>query len=147
MLPVVKSVVLICIISGSVALISTLFNYNPLHVFTITTILQITLGYIVNTIVSSYMSVKNKALENERLKLYSMQSAELKCAFCGEVSVVPIRLDIDNEYKCPHCGERNSVYLNVTVARSTTPMNVNPLTTSMINDEELQAIEQIKNNE
>lgn len=147
MLPIVKSLLLICLISGAGATVAYTLGYNPTYTFSILTIAQLILGYAINTIVSSYTTIKNKALENERLKLYSMQSAELKCAFCGEVSVVPIRLDIDNEYVCPSCGKRNSVYLNLTVARSTTPMNVNPLTTSMINDDEMAVIESIQNNE
>lgn len=136
-----------CVISSAGGGIAYTFEYSFMYTFAILFIIQIIIGSAVNTVVTSYATLKNKSLENDRLKLYSMQSAELKCAFCNEVSVVPIRLDTDNEYKCPHCDEINSVYLNLTVARSTTPMNVNPLTTSIINDEEMEALEKIQNNE
>ena len=147
MLRLLKSLFLVGVVSSIGGLISQYYGYDFWYAFALITVVQIVISYCFNTTVSAYAALKNKALENERLKLYSMQSAELKCAFCGEVSVVPIRLDIDNEYHCPSCNERNSVYLNLTVARSTTPMSVNPLTTSIINDDEDAVLEQIKNNE
>ena len=136
-----------CVIACTGGALATYMGYDFLKTTVGLILIQLTLGYVVNTVMDYYTAVKNKSLENERLKLYSIQSAELKCAFCGEISVVPIRLDTENEYVCPSCGKRNSVYLNITVARSTTPMNVNPLTTSMINDEEEEILEQIQGNE
>ena len=144
MLGVFKSLLLLSIISSLGATISYYCGYDFMYSFLAITLIQIVISAAVNTVVSSYTALKNKELENDRLRLYAVQSAELKCAFCGEVSVVPIRMDVDNEYECPSCTKRNSVYLNITVARSTTPMSVSPLSTSIINDEEDAILEQIK---
>jgi len=136
-----------CVVASAVAALAWFYDYNIQYAFILAMIVQIVIGYAVNTLSTTYINVKNKTLENERLKEFSKQSAELKCAFCSEVSIVPIRLDIDNEYVCPHCDQRNSVYVNITVARSTTPMNVSSLTTSMVEDDRQAIIEEIQNNE
>lgn len=136
-----------CAVAGTLSYFALVYGYNYIYTFIGAIILQVVVGYVVNTLTYTYVSVKNKSLENERLKEFSKQSAELKCAFCGETSVVPIRLDADNEYRCPHCNERNSIYLNITVARSTTPMNVSSLTTSMVEDDRQAVIEEIQSND
>ena len=147
MLGVFKSLLFLCIISTIGGAISHHYGFSFLYSFLIISLIQIVISYSVNTIVSSYTILRKKEIENDRLRLYAIQSAELKCAFCGELSIVPIRLDTDNEYECPACIKRNSIYVNLTVARSTTPMNVSPITTSMINDDEDAIIEQIKSDE
>jgi len=107
-------------------------------------LLQFIIGYIINTTTQTYIAIRNKSLENERLKEFSKQSTELSCAFCAKSTIVPIRLDDDNEYVCPHCGKKNSIYMNITVARSTTPMNVSPLSKSMVEDDKQSVIEEIQ---
>ena len=131
-------------IAGSLSYVAYLYQYNYIYTMIGVMLIQFVIGYIVNTATQTYLAIRNKSLENERLKEFSKQSTELKCAFCGKTSIVPIRLDGDNEYICPHCDKKNSIYLNITVARSTTPMNVSPLSKSMVEDDKQSVIEEIQ---
>lgn len=141
---IVRSLLLVVVVSSICGVLAKLYGYDFVEIFTLTLVLQVILSYCVNTIVTSYLTIRNKKLENDRLSLFAQQSADLKCAFCEDVSVVPIRLDRDNEYICPNCGSRNSVYLNITVARATTPLNVKNFTTTNINDEKIIAMDKLK---
>jgi len=145
-LSILKSIILICTISSLGAAASHVYGYSATYTFIILILVQFVIGYAVNTAATSYILIRSRALEIARIESFSKQSADLKCAFCGDVSIVPIRMDTDNEYRCPNCNERNSVYLNITVARSTTPMNMNKFTTSMIDDDKERVINEMQVN-
>lgn len=74
---------------------------------------------VLNTIVA----LKNKKLENERIKEFSYQGLEVKCpCFKRHSDIVPIRLNTSNYYKCGACGKSISVLINPETALVTEPL-------------------------
>lgn len=76
----------------------------------------------VNTL-NAVVALKNKKLENERLKEFSYQGLEVKCpCFKQHLDIVPIRLNSPNYYKCGDCGKSISVIINAETAVVTEPL-------------------------
>jgi len=57
--------------------------------------------------------------ETERIKQYTAVGTDVGCAYCGESNYIPVRMDIENNFKCVVCEKENSVYVDITVARTT----------------------------
>ena len=104
--------------------------------FALTSVLQIVLFNIVRYIRSGYLASRARELELEEIKSFEKQGMELSCAHCRAKVFVPIRFDQQNSFQCPECEEHNAIYVNVTVARETTPLNVEAITSKLIIDEE-----------
>tara|TARA_R110002167_G_scaffold9579_26_gene44391 strand:+ start:307 stop:771 length:465 start_codon:yes stop_codon:yes gene_type:complete len=62
-----------------------------------------------------------------RIHEYGKQGVEAECAHCTSRNFVPIRFDDDNNFMCEECGGANALYINITTAQKTHPMNVSPL--------------------
>ncbi len=122
-----------------------MFEADYVKTFFAATAVQLVIGVITSTIRDAMTTTKLKELQVAELEAYGKQGMELKCAHCGAVSYVPIRLDEHNSYDCPSCNSANAVYIEVTVARETTMMNKPPVRVSSVNDDEAIAIESIKN--
>lgn len=74
-------------------------------------------------ILNAVVALKNKKLENERIKEFSYQGLEVKCpCFKRHVDVVPIRLNSSNYYKCGECGKSVSVIISADTAVVTEPL-------------------------
>ncbi len=144
---IIRSLLIVAVVSSTVAGIFYLLDYSFINVFLITSVSQLILGFAVSTIRDAYININQKRLETEQIKHFARQGAELQCAFCNTRVFAPIRLDEDNEFKCPSCENLNSVYVNITVARSTHPLDANPLTTFSIVDEEEEIIKHIRSND
>lgn len=80
-----------------------------------------------------------------RIQEYSKQGADLECAYCRASNYVPIRMDTDNTFTCDQCGKPNAVYINLTTAQKTQPIDMLPLTVNTLISEELEAKESIAN--
>lgn len=144
MISIFKSFALMVSTSTLIAVVLGLYyNANYIAVFLISMIVQFALGFIIASIRDPYLKIQSEKIENERMNLLNQQGLELKCAHCSSSSFVPIRLDEHNNYTCPHCNNSNAVYMNVTVARETSMLNVGRLTTNSIDDESI-VIEQLR---
>jgi DNA-directed RNA polymerase subunit RPC12/RpoP len=75
------------------------------------------------SILDTYVALRNKKLENERIKEFSHQGLEVTCP-CSKkrVDFVPIRLNEANSYKCNECEKTVSVYINADTALQTDPI-------------------------
>ena len=75
-------------------------------------ILQFGIYYAFITILSAYVELKNKQLENDRIKEFSLQGLEVTCP-CSlkKTEFVPVTLNMSNTYKCDHCQKNISVYI------------------------------------
>lgn len=104
--------------------------------FAFTSVIQIILFNVGRHIRTGYLASKTRELELEEIKSFEKQGMELTCAHCRSNVFVPIRFDQQNAFQCPECGEHNAIYVNVTVARETTPLNVDAITSKLIIDEE-----------
>lgn len=86
-------------------------------------ILQFGGFYLFSTILNTYVSLKNKKLENERLEQFSYQGLEVTCPCFKQVKqLVPVRLNSSNYYKCAECNKAVSVIIDATTASVTEPL-------------------------
>ena len=98
--------------------------------------IQFVFNYIYETIFNAIVALKNKKLENERIKEFTMQGIEVECPCSRKIKdFVPIRLNTSNKYKCKECQKLISVYITPSTALTTEPIldtdTVNP---SIISD-------------
>lgn len=84
---------------------------------------QFLLSYIVDSILTLYAAIKNKELENERIKEFSIQGIEVECPCHKKIKeFVPIKLNFDNKYKCRECQKTVSVIVEANTAIATQPI-------------------------
>jgi hypothetical protein len=98
--------------------------------------IQFVFNYIYETIFNAVVALKNKKLENDRIKEFTMQGIEVECPCSRKIKdFVPIRLNTSNKYKCKECQKLISVYITPSTALTTEPIldtdTVNP---SIISD-------------
>ena len=83
-------------------------------------ILQFGLYYAFITILNVYIELKNKKLENERIKEFSLQGLEVTCpCTLKKNEFIPIVLNTNNSYKCDYCQKNVSVYIAAETALMT----------------------------
>jgi len=75
-------------------------------------LIQFGLYYGYTTALNAYVELKNKKLENERIKEFSLQGLSVTCP-CAlkKTEFVPITLNTNNTYKCDTCQKNISVYI------------------------------------
>ena len=85
--------------------------------------IQFIASYIFSSILNMFIALKNKQLENERIKEFTMQGMEVECPCSKKAKAfVPIRLNTANKYKCAECQKTISVFLNSSTALTTEPI-------------------------
>jgi hypothetical protein len=116
---------LIALLSTSllIALFLTSFGVKLWAGFIIAVFSQIIIYNVYISLLSSYIVLKNKQLENERIKEFSYQGLEVSCP-CSKKhkDFVPIRLNDVNMYRCGECDKSVSVYINAETALQTEPI-------------------------
>ncbi|NBW57518.1 hypothetical protein EBR43_07015 [bacterium] len=86
--------------------------------------LQFLVYYIYSNIFTAYILLKNKKLENERIKEFSYQGVEVICPCYKKINAfVPIRMNTDNSYTCQECKKDVAIYIDVSTAVTTQPIN------------------------
>ena len=131
-----RGVITLTIISALGGGVSFSLNFGFLSGFILTIVLQIILFNTVKYFRDGHVSMRIREIELEEIKSFEKQGMELDCAHCREPVFVPIRFDEQNGFDCPKCEKTNAIYVNVTVARETTPLNIDAITTKLIVDEE-----------
>jgi hypothetical protein len=83
-------------------------------------IIQFGIYYAFVTTLNAYVELRNKKLENERIKEFSLQGLEVTCP-CSlkKTEFIPIVLNTNNAYKCDHCQKNISVYIAAETALMT----------------------------
>ena len=75
-------------------------------------IIQFGVYYAFTTTLTAYVELRNKKLENDRIKEFSLQGMEVTCpCVLKKTEFVPIILNTNNTYKCDHCQKNVSVYI------------------------------------
>lgn len=144
---IIKSLSLVTMVSTSVAYFAYTIQINPWSVFVLTVILQL-LGYNLIKYYRDTRLVKHiLEMETREIESFEKQGMELECAHCRTLTYVPIRFNEQNTFTCPACDKSNSLYLNVTVARETTPLNIEAVTTRLLIDEEERVKDSIRSND
>lgn len=143
MIPILRSIAITCVISSIVALVFWSTDGGFLRPFVLTTIGQVGVFWIYNSFMQKYYTLKQKQLDNERIKEFTKQGIDVECAYCKTVNLIPVRFDQDNDFECINCHKPNSTYINVTVTQKTTPLNMSPLLINTLNPDEQRAIDKI----
>lgn len=79
-------------------------------------------GYV--NALNAYVLLRNKKLDNERLREFSRQGLRVTCPCHKRVEdFVPVRLNTQNYYKCTECNKTISVYINAETAVATEPLD------------------------
>jgi len=91
-------------------------------------ILQFGVYYAYITALSAFVELKNKQLENERIKEFSLQGLEVTCP-CAlkKKEFIPVVLNTDNKYTCNFCQKNVSVYIVPETALMTEPLALAPV--------------------
>jgi uncharacterized protein (UPF0212 family) len=99
------------------------FNVSLAYSIPLGIMMQFGLYYIFIMVLDAWVVLKNKKLENERIKEFSLQGMEVSCP-CSlkKVEFVPIILNTNNNYKCNHCQKNISVYVTAETALVTEPL-------------------------
>lgn len=85
--------------------------------------IQFILYNVFTSVLNSIVILKNKKLENERLKEFSYQGLELECpCFKKEKELVPVRFNTPNYYRCRECNKQLSVIVTAETAVVTEPL-------------------------
>lgn len=86
--------------------------------------LQFLLFNVYSTLLDVYVTLKNKKLENERIKEFSFQGVEVTCPCFKKIkSFVPLRLNTNNSYTCQECKKDVAIYVDVSTAITTQPID------------------------
>jgi hypothetical protein len=99
------------------------FNISLFYSIPLGILLQFGVNYAFLTILDAWIALKDKKLENERIKEFSLQGLEVTCP-CSlkKTEFVPITLNTNNTYKCNHCQKNISVYIVPETALITEPL-------------------------
>ena len=80
--------------------------------------------YAFRSILTSVVALKNKQLENERIKELSFQGLEVVCPCFKQIKeFVPIKLNTTNYYKCTECKKTIGVVITPETAIVTEPQD------------------------
>jgi len=119
-------------------------GWSPVAGFVGTMTIQIIIFNIFKYMRDGYMTVRLKELQVQEIQSIEKQGIELSCAHCKAETYVPIRFDEQNQFKCPECGNDNSIYVNITVARETTSLNIDSITKRLLVDDEERVKDSIR---
>jgi hypothetical protein len=99
------------------------FNISLLYSVPLGVLIQFGIYYAFITVLDVWVALRNKKLENERLKEFSLQGMEVTCP-CSlkKTEFIPITLNTNNSYKCNHCNKNISVYITAETALITEPL-------------------------
>lgn len=135
-----------------ISTVCTLFGFI-FHYFAFPIWLGVLIGFVVQYAVYNvfiygldvFVALKNKELENERIKELSFQGMDVECPCEKKIKdFVPVKLNTDNTYKCRLCSRNIKVIVTAETALVTEPIqNVNAKDTELI----AKAVNQVVKNE
>ena len=141
---ILKSIVTTVIITGAISTVAYFLGYNVLQTSLIVFVGIVCISIIGSQVRDAIIFTNNKKLENERIKEFTKQGLSVNCAICSAENFIPIRLDTSNSFECQACGQQNAVYINVTTAQTTTPLDTTPVSITSYVEAEEKAKEMIE---
>mgnify|MGYP003323479493 CR=1 FL=1 len=144
MILILKSLGIVLSISTLLATTSYyMFNISFTGVFITGTVLQLVCSYFINSWIEARTINESANRDADLIKEFNKQGTEVPCAYCGEVNYIPIRTDLPNDFTCGKCGKENAVYISITAAHKTNPLQSSPLEVLSYNTQLEAAKEQI----
>lgn len=124
MFEIVKSLIIIGLISSTVSTCCFYFyNINFTGVFVLTSVIQLAMSWFLRTYLTSRETQLSLETKNKMLEQIEQEATQAPCAYCGEINLIPIIPDDNNDFNCIACGESNSVYVSITIAQQTVPVD------------------------
>lgn len=135
MFEIFKSLLIVITISTGIAGVGyTMLGANFVGIFVISTVVQLALGWFIKTYNES--SERRLIIEQQSnlITQIEQEANEAPCAYCGAINLIPIYPAGDNDFECLECGKPNSVYVNITVAQKTVPIDAQPYEITNFNE-------------
>ena len=124
MFEIIKSVVILLLVSAAIALTCSEFlNTSFTGIFLLTTILQLVFGWFFKSYTQFVNQRDTAAQQSQLISQIEAEATAAPCAYCGHTNLIPIVPEGDNDFECTECGEHNSVYVNVTIAQKSVPID------------------------
>ena len=135
MFEILKSLLIVTTISVGIAGVGyTMLGTNFVGIFIISVVIQLALGWFIKTYSES---AERKLIIEQQSNLITQidqEANEAPCAYCGEINLIPILPGADNDFDCLECGKTNSVYVNITIAQKTVPIDAQPYEITNFNE-------------
>lgn len=119
---ILRSLIITCAVSSIVAYFLTHFDIAFLKSFLLTGLLQFIGWYFIGYFAQVNAVNEQKRLEADMYKEFSKQFSDVTCAFCNSKNNVNIKITGPNSFDCVSCDKKNSVYVNLEVVQTTTPV-------------------------
>lgn len=124
MFEIVRSLIIIIFISSSTGGVSYYyFNGSFTGSFILTTIIQLSIAWYIKTYLSYRERKSVTELQQQMLTQIEQEATQAPCSHCGETNLIPISPQGDNDFVCLSCDQKNSVYVNITIAQPTVPVD------------------------
>lgn len=125
-------------------LFSNVFGYSFVKCVLVAFVGQIVGYYIWSSFLTAITRTRIEQEQTKQVELFSQQGVDVSCAYCNTTNFIPIRMDDVNQFKCESCDKPNSVYIDVTVAQQTTPLNRESLKVNLHNKEKQDATKRVQ---
>lgn len=122
---ILLSLVYVLVVSALAALPSLIWGfklYNYVAWIAILSAIQLAAGRLWNYFIDRKIDAVIRKADAAEALANSIQHIELRCAYCETKNIVRIRIDIENTFTCAACKETNSVQINLSTSRVTTPI-------------------------
>jgi len=117
---ILRSLVITCFVSGGIAYFATAFNIDFIKAFILACLTQLAIWQVIN----HFSNIKLKQIQQKGQEIEAMQFLPISCAGCKTSNMVPVRLDYKNSFECNDCKKTNSVYIDISTAMTTDPINL-----------------------
>lgn len=116
---IVRSLVLLLSISGSVSFFVSQFSVSFWATFLFVSALQM-VGWRIYTYYQEIGIIKKtQELQEQYVENVGKQQAILPCASCGHENTINVELHTANTFECEACNVKNAVYINIETASMT----------------------------
>jgi hypothetical protein len=111
-------------IASLTAILLNHFGINIFASFFVGIVIQFLAYYTFIITLNTYVALKNKELDNERLKELSYQGLGVTCPCYKQINdFIPVRLNTPTYYRCSGCSKAISVLINTETAVVTEPQD------------------------
>lgn len=130
-----KSLTIILLLSSLITTICyQFFALDVIGVFLLSITTQLVLGWFLRTYIDHNERVRVLEQQTKIISQIEQEATQAPCAHCGEINLIPIIPDGINDFTCTSCRKENSVYVNITIAQPTVPIDSQPYEVTNFNN-------------